>query len=55
MYFYFFYINIMWSKVSIHDPLTSADLRSEGIDVAPGYVSTILITPMQEVMHESGV
>ena len=41
-------------QVSIHDPLTPADLRSEGVEVEPGYVSTILITPKQEIMHDGG-
>ena len=41
-------------QVSIHDPLTPADLRSEGVEVEAGYVSTILITPKQEIMHDRG-
>ncbi len=36
-------------KVSIHDPLTIADLRSTGVEVEPGYLSTFLITPSQIV------
>jgi hypothetical protein len=36
-------------KVSIHDPLSIADLRSSGVDVEVGYVSTFLISPSQIV------
>ena len=41
-------------QVSIHDPLTPADLRNEGIEVEPGYISTILMTPKQEMMQGQG-
>ena len=36
-------------RISIHDPLSIADLLSSGVDVEPGYVSTFLITPSQIV------
>ena len=36
-------------RISIHDPLSIADLRSSGVDVEVGYVSTFLITPSQIV------
>ena len=45
---------IFFHQVSIHDPLTPADLRSEGVEIEPGYVSTILITPRQEIMQDKG-
>ena len=38
----------------MHDPLAPADLRSEGVEVEPGYISTILITPKQEMMQDKG-
>ena len=40
-------------KVSIHDPLTIADLRSTGVEVEPGYLSTFLITPSQIVTSQT--
>ena len=30
-------------------------MRSEGVEVEPGYVSTILITPKQELMQDQGI
>ena len=40
-------------KVSIHDPMSIADLRSSGVEVQPGYVSTFLISPSQIVTSEA--
>ena len=36
-------------KVAIHDPAMPADLRSGGIEIEPGYLSTFLITPSQQL------
>jgi hypothetical protein len=36
-------------KVSIHDPMSIADLRTTGVDVEVGYLSTFLISPSQIV------
>ena len=41
-------------QVNIHDPLIPAELISEGVEVEPGYVTTILVTPTQEVMDGKG-
>lgn len=40
-------------KVAIHDPSTPADLRSAGIEIEPGYLSTFLITPSQTITTDS--
>ncbi|TRY68635.1 hypothetical protein TCAL_08884 [Tigriopus californicus] len=40
-------------KVAIHDPATPADLRSAGIEIEPGYLSTFLITPSQTTLFRS--
>ena len=45
---------IIIQKIDIHDPLTPADLRSEGFDIDPGYVTTIRITPKQLIMKDEG-
>ena len=36
-------------QLNIHNPFSSADLRSSGIDVKAGYETTFLITPSQIV------
>ena len=36
-------------RISIHDPMSIADLRSTGVDIEAGYISTFLITPSQKV------
>ncbi len=40
-------------RVTLHDPHKPADLRSEGIEVKPGYASTFLVTPSQVVTSDS--
>eukprot|EP00095_Tigriopus_kingsejongensis_P009175 maker-scaffold145_size311916-snap-gene-1.10 protein:Tk09175 transcript:maker-scaffold145_size311916-snap-gene-1.10-mRNA-1 annotation:"GE16304" len=40
-------------KVAIHDPNTPADLRSGGIEIEPGYLSTFLITPSETATSEA--
>lgn len=34
-------------KVAIHDPMMPANLRSEGVEIEAGYLSTFLITPSE--------
>ena len=36
-------------RISIHDPISIADLRDSGVDIVAGYISTFLITPEQKV------
>ena len=40
-------------RVSIHDPMSVADLRRSGVEVEAGYISTFLITPSQIVTSKS--
>ena len=32
-----------------------ADLRNEGLEIAPGYETTIYITPKQELTDDKGI
>ena len=36
-------------QLNIHNPFSTADLRSSGIDIKAGYETTFLITPSQIV------
>ncbi len=40
-------------RITLHDPFRPADLRSEGVEVMPGYLSTFLVTPSQVVTSPS--
>ncbi len=40
-------------KVTVHDPYSPPDPRSEGVEVTPGHISTLLITPSQINTTES--
>ena len=40
-------------RITLHDPDQPADLRSEAVDIRPGYSSTFLVLPRQVVTSES--
>jgi len=40
-------------RIALHDPMMPPDLRSMGVDVKPGYLSTFLITPSDIMTSDS--
>ena len=39
--------------MNVHDPLSLPDLRSSSVEVKPGYISTVLITPSVHMADEN--
>ena len=40
-------------RLSVHDPLTIADLIGTGVDIMPGYISTFIISPSQSITNKN--